>query len=97
VSGVVLAVILGGGIALARAFHGFGLGNLAVLTLVLGFTSFCWIFGEWLRRRRGQPGLAATARRMHLPGWLGWAGPMFAFVFFAVLILTWIGVAAGFK
>jgi hypothetical protein len=104
VSGVVLAVVLGGGIALARAFHSFGLGNLAVLTLVFGFSSFAFIMGAWIGRRRREATLTEYAKQwIHFPGWLGWLWwlgwvmPGFAFAILMVLILTWIGLAAGIK
>jgi hypothetical protein len=97
VSGVVLAVILGGAIALARAGRTLGLGNLVVLTLGLGFFTFGIIGGRWLARRRGYTTVGDTSEDTRLVAWVIWFAPGILMAGFVALILIWIGVAAGIK
>jgi hypothetical protein len=96
VSGVVLAVVLGGSIALARFAQGIGVGNLALITLGIGFLCFVVIISEWQRRRRREP--AVAVERSGVPEWSLWFGSPWMgpfWILFMVLIVTWIGFAAG--
>jgi hypothetical protein len=98
VSGVVLAVILGGAIALARVGRAWGLGTLGWLTLGFGGSCLVFIFLIWgLSKKTGRTWrwLALVALALGT-GNLGAIVP-FAFLGFAVLIVIWIGLAAGIR